>query len=198
MSISRLFADDTSLTCFASNVNDIEGILNHDLDMVSTWSKQWRVSFNQTKTEAILFSNQNVHTPYLLFDNVNITFVHNHKHLGLTLNKHGKWKVQITNITKSASKVLGIMRSLKFVLRRESLNQIYVSFLRPILEYVSVVWDNCTVAENDSLEPEAARIVTGTTRSITLNNLYNEIGWLSLADRRTYQKPFTLLILLTD
>ena len=23
---------------------------------------------------------------------------------------------------------------------------------------------------------------------ITLNNLYNEIGWLSLADRRTYQK----------
>ena len=83
------------------------------------------------------------------------------------------------------------MRSLKFKLRRESLNQICISFLRPILEYASVVWDNCTVAEKDSLEKiqhEAAHIVTGTTRSITLNNLYNEIGWLSLADRRTYQK----------
>jgi len=93
------------------------------------------------------------------------------------------------------------MRSLKFKLRRESLNQICISFLRPILEYASVVWDNCTVAEKDSLEKiqhEAAHIVTGTTRSITLNNLYNEIGWLSLADRRTYQNLFTLLILLTD
>ena len=96
---------------------------------------------------SILFSNQNVQNPSLLHDNVNITFVHNHKHLGLTLNKHGKWKVQITNITKSASKVLGIMRSLKFKLCRESLNQIYILFLRPIQEYASVVWDNCTVAE---------------------------------------------------
>ena len=90
----------------------------------------------------------------------------------------------MTNITKSASKVLGIMRSVKFKLRRESLNQIYNSFLRPILEYASVVWDNCTVAEKDSLEKiqhEAARFVTRTTISIILNNLYHEIGWLSLA-----------------
>ena len=111
LSISRLVADDTSLACSVSNVNDIEGILNHELDMLSTWSKQWLVSFNPTKTEAILFSNQNVQNPSLLYDNVTITFVHNHKHLGLTLNKHGKWKYQITNITKSASKVLGIMRN---------------------------------------------------------------------------------------
>ena len=67
LSISRLFADDTSLACSASNVNDIEGILNHDLDMLSTWSKQWLVSFNPTNTEAILFSNQNVQNrPYYL------------------------------------------------------------------------------------------------------------------------------------
>ena len=90
LSISRLVADDTSLACSASNFNDIEGIWNHDLDMLYTWSKQWLVSFNPTNTEAILLSNQNVHTPSLVYDNVNITFVHNHKHLGLILNKHGK------------------------------------------------------------------------------------------------------------
>jgi len=64
----------------------------------------------------------------------------------------------MTNITKSASKVLGIMRSVKFKLRRESLNQIYNSFLRPIPEYASVVWDNCTVAEKDSLEKSNTRL----------------------------------------
>ena len=37
------------------------------------------------------------------------------------------------------------------------------------------------------MQIEAARIVIGVTRSISLNTLYTEIGWLTLDDRRTYQ-----------
>lgn len=50
-------------------------------------------------------------------------------------------------------------------------------------EYASVVWDGCTQYEKDTLEKiqnEAARIVTGLTRSVTLRNLYNEINWYHL------------------
>ena len=84
-----------------------------------------------------------------------------------------------------------MMRTLKFRLNRDSLNQIYVSFLRPVLEYASVVWDNCTKREKENLEKiqiEAARIVTGITRSASINNIYKEIGWLTLENRRKYQK----------
>ena len=35
LSISRLFADHTSLACSVSHVPDIEGIMNHDLQMIS-------------------------------------------------------------------------------------------------------------------------------------------------------------------
>ena len=59
-----------------------------------------------------------------------------------------------------------MMRSLKFRLKRESLNQIYISFFRPILEYVLAVWDNCTMKEKETPEKvqnEAARIVSGVT-----------------------------------
>ena len=72
------------------------------------------------------------------------------------------------------------MRSLKFKLQRSSLNQIYISFLRQVLGYASVVWDNCTVREKESLKKiqnEAARIVTGVTRFISLENMYREIWW---------------------
>ena len=58
------------------------------------------------------------------------------------------------------------------------------------MEYSSTVWDGCTAFEKDSLEKiqnEAARIVTGLTRSVSLENLYSEIGWISLSDRRRYQ-----------
>ena len=191
LGISRLFADDNSLACTATQIEDIEGILNHDLLIISLWAKQWLVSFNPSKTVAMHFTNTNVQSPDLLFNNVPIQFVTNHKHLGLTLSSNGKWREHINNITQSSNKILGIMRSLKFRLKRDSLNQIYISFLRPLLEYSSVVWDNCTMSEKDRLEKnqiEAARIVTGITRSASTLDLYKEIGWLTLDNRRKYQK----------
>ena len=51
------------------------------------------------------------------------------------------------------------MRKLKFTLSRISLNQIYVSYVLPIIEYSSVVWDNCSdqdVYALEKLQNEAA------------------------------------------
>ena len=83
------------------------------------------------------------------------------------------------------------MQALKFKLKRKTLNTIYISYLRPILEYASIVWDNCTLYDKESLEKlqyEAARVVTGLTRSVSIERLLSEIGWVPLSDRRTIQK----------
>ena len=91
--------------------------------------------------------------------------------------------------------MLGVMRNLKFKLNRKTLNQLYFSYLRPLVEYASVVWDGCTMYEEEQLERfqyEAARIVTGLTRSVSIDNLMSEIGWLSLSDRRQFQKLVTM------
>ena len=192
LSITRLFADDTSLSCTTSNLSDLEGIVNHDLHQINLWAKRWLVDFNPQKTEAILFTTQkNVRLPQLYFDNIPVNFVESHKHLGLTLGHDGKWHDHIYNVLKSASKVLGIMRSLKFKVSRKSLNTIYVTHLRPIIEYACVVWDGCALYEKellDKIQHEAARIVSGLTRSVSLSNLYNEVKWPSLDIRRQYIK----------
>ena len=83
------------------------------------------------------------------------------------------------------------MQSLKFKLNCKTLNQLYFSYLRPLVEYASVVWDGCTMYEKGQLvqfQYEAARIVTGLTRSVSIDNLMSEIGWLSLSDRRQFRK----------
>ena len=41
---------------------------------------------------------------------------------------------------------------------------------------------------SEKLQNEAARIVTGLTRSVSLEILYRECGWLSLSERRKQQK----------
>ena len=50
--------------------------------------------------------------------------------------------------------------------KREILEKIYLTFIKPLLEYSCEVWDNCSQTDNDRLENlqlEAARIITGLT-----------------------------------
>jgi hypothetical protein len=59
-SLSRLFADDTSLGYSSQNVVEIENVINHDLCELNTWSTKLLMSFNPDKTEIMLFSNTDV------------------------------------------------------------------------------------------------------------------------------------------
>ena len=86
---------------------------------------------------------------------------------------------------------INIMRKLKFKLDRRSLQTIYFSFIRPVIEYSDVVWDNCTFYEANELEKiqlEAARIVTGATKLVSIDSLYAETDWETLALRRNKHK----------
>ena len=56
LSLTRLFADDSSLFYSAAHIADIAGIINHDLQLLTNWVKQWLVTFNSLKTEAVLFT----------------------------------------------------------------------------------------------------------------------------------------------
>ena len=83
------------------------------------------------------------------------------------------------------------MRTFKFTLDRKSLLLIYTTFIRPILEYADVVWDNITShdeIELEKIQQDAARIISGGTRLASLQNLYNETALEPLKNRRTKHK----------
>jgi hypothetical protein len=73
------------------------------------------------------------------------------------------------------------------ILKREILEKIYLSFIRPLLEYSCEVWDNCSQTDNDRLEKlqlEAARIAPGLTAFSSRDSVYKETGWEKLSSRR--------------
>ena len=87
------------------------------------------------------------------------------------------------------------MRRLKFRLNRKSLETTYFSFIRLLLEYTDVIWDNCRYYEKlelDKIQSEAARIVSGATKLVSLHTLYEEIGWESLGKRHRKHKILLL------
>ena len=61
----------------------------------------------------------------------------------------------------------------------------YMSFLLPVVEYASVVWDGCSEQDSQTLQKiqnEAVRLVTGLTRSVALENCLKNV------DGHFYQK----------
>ena len=167
--------------------------LNTDLLILSHWAATWLVLFNPTKTESLIFSrklNKPLHPP-IFMENQQIVAVESHKHLGVILSADCTWHKHIKYITDKAWVRINVMRRLKFKLDTKSLEIIYTTFIRPLLEYSDVIWDNCTRYEKqelDKIQNEAARIATGATKLISLENLQDEVKWQPLQKRRDNHK----------
>jgi hypothetical protein len=96
---------------------------------------------------------------------------------------------------KKACDRLKILRMLKYQVDRNILINIYLSCIRPILEYGNVVWENCTQnAANilESVQVEAGRIITELRVNSSRSKLYSALGWEPLYKRRKKQKLILL------
>ena len=114
-----------------------------------------------------------------------------HKHFGIHLSSNNKWTKHIDSVISSASKQVSYLRKLKYQLNKRTLNKLYCTFIRPLLEYGAEVWDGCSMADANRLEKiqmNAARIVTGLPVFASFNSLYLETGWETLSDRRRVRK----------
>lgn len=121
--------------------------------------------------------------------------VSTHRHLGLLLSQNLSCSEYIDGIVNSAFKKCGLLKKLKYKLGREHLSKLYISFIRPTLEYASIVWDGCSVHDADKLEKVqlcAARIVTGLPIFVSREALYLETGWEILQTRRYIPKMKTM------
>ena len=189
----RLFADDTGLFLVVENPDIAAELLNLDLDKIIAWAKKWLVRFNPVKTEAFLASrkiNKPIHPP-LFMAGTHITEVVSHKHLGVIFQNDDSWHNHIDYVKEKAWTRINAMKKLKFDLDRKSLETEYLTIIRPILEYADVVWDNCRqyeINELDMMQNEAARIVTGTTKLVSIRALYEEVRWDTLEERQRKHK----------
>ena len=144
----RLFADDTSLFMIVENSIISAEQFNAGLVKILQWAETCLVSFNpEKKTESLLNSrkiNRPLHPP-LYMQNQQITEVESYNHLGFYFSNNLTWHDQINYILEKAWRRINVMRKLKFRLDRKSLEVIYTAFIRPVLEYGDVVWDNLSI-----------------------------------------------------
>ena len=138
------------------------------------------ITFSRTK-------NDTSH-PSLYFNNTRIQQQSAQKHLGLFLDEKLSLLKQIDQKIKKATVGVNIMRKLNILLPRSSLLRVYKCFIRLLLDYGDVIYDqpNLSSLANwiESVQYNAALATTGAIRGTFKEKSYQELGFQSLKDRR--------------
>ncbi len=192
-----LFADDTSIFCSGKETPLLAQQINSDLNKIALWAKRWKITINPSKTVSMLFTkkvNPNRNFQIKLDGDI-IQLSDNHKHLGLWLSSNLTWRKHINEMAAKARKRLGCVQKHKYKLNRRCLELLYLTFVRPVMEYGNVLYDSAAQEDLDildELEKEALRTITGARRRCNLESLYNEVKWPDICKRRELQKIVTL------
>ena len=192
-SIVKLFADDVSIFSITHDPNLSANELNSDLRKINDWAHMWRMSFNPDplkQASEVLFSKKRniVNHPDLYFNGTKINRVPSQKHLGMILDEKLTFNDHISQKISKASKGVGVLRKLFYLIPRSALVTIYKSFIRPHLDYGDIIYDrpnNNSFTQNiETIQYNAAMAVTGAIKGSSRDNLYNELGLESLSSRR--------------
>ena len=103
----------------------------------------------------------------------------------LNFRKHISEKIKIAN------KGLALLKFLSKYTTRKTLNFMYRIYVRPHLDYGDVIYHNQSLESMhliESVQYNAALIVSGCWKGTSRTKLYNELGWESLADRRDFRR----------
>ena len=141
----KLYADDSKL--ISATQNGLTALkLQNDIDSVSNWTKDWLMRLNASKCKVMHLGSKNAMKEYNVEDlntglRKPIEETECEKDMGVFIRSDLKWEDQVRHAASKANKVLGMLKK-TFVCRESELwKKLYISLVRPHLEYAVQVWN---------------------------------------------------------
>jgi ribonuclease P/MRP protein subunit RPP40 len=140
-SILQLSADDAKLYSRVS-VDDCTNFLQLSLDSLSAWADQWQLAIKINKCSVLHIALKTHHSSSNYLINGTQIPVHNScVDLGVITNDDLSFRDHINIIVSKAQQRTGVLLR-GFVSRRlDIMRTAFVAYVRPLLEYNSVVWN---------------------------------------------------------
>ncbi len=188
---ARLFADDC-LLYRQINSHEDHLALQRDLDELQHWADAWGMKFNTTKCYLMSIHRGKKSSYYYQLNNQFLKLVQDNPYLGVQISSDLKWTTHINKVCAKSNSTLGfIRRNLKHS-GKNLKEQAYISLVRPVLEYASIVWDPHTQKDIDRIEGvqrRAARFVCNDySRHSSISQMMTELRWTPLKERRRDQR----------
>ena len=192
-----LYADDMLLYRPITSMTDFD-LLQKDINNLSAWSANNYLNFDASKCKFMIISRRSHPTlpisPLLIRD-CPLERVYSYKYLGVWLTSTLSWSVHISKVCARARRQVGILyRKFYGHANSPTLFKLYLSFVRPLLEYAAPVWDPHHKGLIDSLESVqkfGLKVVTGAWDSDYVT-LLSSCNISSLQSRRRQLKMLFL------
>ena len=149
-----LYADDVLLYRPITCSYDVRAI-KFDIEEVEQWADSNHLNLNPTKCKYMVISRKQCATySFVLYLNgVPLERVEIFKYLGVLLRSNLGWSDHITMICSKARKLLGLLyRQFYNHATTDTIKKLYVSLIRPHLEYAAPLWDPHLQKDVDMLE----------------------------------------------
>ena len=186
----NMFADDIALYRIIRTASDFQ-YLQNDVNSITTYIKSKNLKFNANKCKLMLIIKKNSNSlppPQITLNGTVLKRVFSYKYLGVTLTANMSWSPHITECCNKTRKLIGLLyRHFHQHSSSNTLTKPYRSFIRPHLEYASIVWNPNFKVEIEALENVQKFALRVCTKSWDSN--YDELlattKLPSLKDRRT-------------
>ena len=116
--------------------------------------------FNAKKCYIISINKRSTH--FYSLNNHILKQVEENPYLGLKLTENLKWSSHITKITKKANSTIGFLRRNLKSCPQDCRKSAYISLVRSVLDYGSIIWDPYLSRDIEKLERvqrQAARLL---------------------------------------
>ena len=184
-----LYADDTSLTCSFNwmDMDRLQTSLNAAVSGTVHWATANKLPLNEKKTKVLTICGKRLSNriPNDIIISVNGSQLENiqcAKLLGLEIDKELIFHSHVDKFCKELSQRIGILKKIRHCLQIKHRVPFYNAIIRPVMDYVSVIWSNCDKHRLDRVlklqKSRAAKIVTGADSYAPSVQLFNMFKWI--------------------
>ena len=189
-----LYADDIFLFRPISSQSDM-CLLQTDLDSISSWLSSHLLQLNSSKSKYIIFSRKPPSYfdvfPSLSISSSPIERVATFRYLGVLLSSNLSWAPHISSICCKSRRILGlIFRHFHPHSSPSTIIKLYVSLVRPHLEYCSAIWAPSSPSlchRIDSVQLFAIKLASKFRPSL-ISSIQSCFNLPSLSSRRLHSK----------
>ena len=183
-----MFADDTSLNTSDKDTDTIQNELQRSINEESDWCDNHAMILHPAKTKSMLLTARQKHQLRPLHLNLSlkdspIEQVHEHRHLGVSIDDEFSWRPHIAGTCKTVVKNLYLLSQLRHFVDTHA-------HISSHLTYASTVWDGCSdilFNKLNSLHRRAAKLMISHS-SLTTDTKLRYLGLLPLKEKLMFNK----------
>ena len=185
-----LYADDTKVYREIKDALRDSQALQSDLNTLDKWANTWQICFNPDKCESMRITHKQDKSKPSYFLQKHLRAVESFQDLGVTITRDLSWSEHVGVTTNKANKVLGTILRTVGTANRQSFSMLYMSLVRPILEYSASVWSPHFIKDITALEKvqrRASRLALRLKRGeMPYEDRCKLLNWPTLEKRRVF------------